>query len=96
MEQRATPAQRGCHDPWVDGRIELLGDFSCAGPAGAVDRRRLAPRRTRVALARLVLARGEPVTRDALAEALWSDALPPTWEAALRTVVADVRTVLAE
>ena len=44
-----------------------------------------------VALAFLVTERSRPVTRDELAEVLWGEALPPTWEASLRAVVSRVR-----
>lgn len=80
----------------MDGRIEILGEVSCRGPAGVVDRRRLAAKRTRVAVVRLVTARGEAVTRESLADTIWPQGLPPTWRAALRTIIAEVRAALAE
>ena len=43
------------------------------------------------ALAFLVTERRRPVSRDELAEVLWGEALPPSWEASLRAVVSRVR-----
>ena len=55
----------------------------------------LADRRSRLALAVLVLERHRPVSRHELAEIVWPEGPPPTWESALRTVVSRVRTFLS-
>lgn len=52
--------------------------------------------RTQLVLAMLVLARGERVGRDVLADAVWPDRLPDTWESALRNIVADVRSCFVQ
>jgi predicted ATPase/DNA-binding SARP family transcriptional activator len=49
----------------------------------------------RVALAYLVVERSRPVTRDELAEVLWGEDLPRSWETAARVVISKVRAVLA-
>lgn len=61
-----------------------------------VGSRALQRRQTRLALAALVLERFESPTRDRLAGIVWPDALPATWDTALRGVLARVRSVLVE
>lgn len=51
-------------------------------------------RRAEIVFAYLVAADGRSVSRDELAEALWPDLLPDTWNAALRGVLSDVRRFL--
>ena len=48
----------------------------------------------RVALAYLACHRDRPVARGELAEALWGEDLPRTWETSLRVVVSKLRTWL--
>lgn len=48
----------------------------------------------RVALAVLVLERPRHVLRDELADALWGEHLPPTWEVSLRGLISRLRTSL--
>ncbi|HEY8547846.1 MAG TPA: AAA family ATPase, partial [Acidimicrobiales bacterium] len=57
--------------------------------------RRLGSAQARVAFALLTLERDRGVTRDELADAVWPEQLPPTWESALRTVVSKVRAFVA-
>jgi DNA-binding SARP family transcriptional activator len=51
---------------------------------------------TRLALAVLVLERDSPPTKHRLADILWPDGSPPTWETALRGTVGRVRAALLE
>jgi len=48
----------------------------------------------RIALAYLVSERHRPVTRDELAEVLWGDDLPRSWETSLRGVALRLRALL--
>jgi DNA-binding SARP family transcriptional activator len=44
----------------------------------------------------LAAQKGRPVPRDELAELLWGDELPPTWEKALRVLMTKLRALLEE
>jgi DNA-binding SARP family transcriptional activator/EAL domain-containing protein (putative c-di-GMP-specific phosphodiesterase class I) len=75
-------------------RIVLLGGVGIdrdAVPAAAAG---LPGRRSELVFAYLALERGRSVSRDELAEALWPELLPETWNAALRSVLSDVRRYL--
>jgi SARP family transcriptional regulator, regulator of embCAB operon len=48
----------------------------------------------RTAFAYLVGARGVPVSRTALAEAIWAERLPPSWPASLSAIVSKLRSLL--
>jgi DNA-binding SARP family transcriptional activator len=79
---------RAVHIELLSGAsIRSDNDVVAALPAGS---------RAAVALARLAVAPAGTVTRDGLADAVWGDKLPPTWQAALRNVVADVRETLTQ
>ena len=77
-------------------RITLTGTVSISQGAGRphLDGARLGPR-GRTALAYLILERDRPVTRAELADAVWAEGVPPTWRAALRGVLARVRSALS-
>lgn len=53
-------------------------------------------RRAELVFAYLAAEHHRVVTHDELADALWPTELPPTWQAALRGVITDVRRFLAE
>lgn len=76
-------------------RISLTGEVTIEGPAGRVGGLALGGRQVRLALTLLVMERHRPIPKDELAELLWPDRLPPTWEVALRGVLARVRRALA-
>ena len=61
-----------------------------------VDEARLPGRQGRFVFAYLVAAQGRAVPRDELAEALWGDVPPATWEKALSLLVSKLRAVLTE
>jgi len=50
----------------------------------------------RVALAHLVIERHRPVARSELAELLWGDGPPRTWDTAVRGLISRIRAVLAQ
>jgi DNA-binding SARP family transcriptional activator len=77
--------------------ITLLGDLSVHGVGADPTRRHsVGSSQARVALALLTLERGQGVTRDALADAMWPDRLPSSWASVLRTVVSRVRAFLLQ
>ncbi|MGH9278160.1 MAG: tetratricopeptide repeat protein, partial [Acidimicrobiales bacterium] len=75
-------------------RICLLGRLAVEVDGIAVDDARLGGL-GRTALAYLAIERRRPVPRDELADVLWGEDLPATWESALRGVVSRVRTTLS-
>jgi branched-chain amino acid transport system substrate-binding protein len=61
-----------------------------------VDEERFPGRQGRIVFAYLAAQSGRPVPRDELAELLWGDELPATWEKALRVLMTKLRAVLEE
>lgn len=74
-------------------RIELVGTVGVRNDAGTdvVAGQELGGRRARVALTALALARA-PVPAQRLAEIIWGDDLPATWQVAVRGVVGGLRS----
>lgn len=62
----------------------LIGESRLPGPQG------------RLAFAVLLAGRAQPISRDALAEAIWDGSPPPAWDTALRAVISKLRTLLAD
>lgn len=59
------------------------------------DERRLIGRQGRLVFAYLVGEHLRAVSRDELAEELWPDAVPPSWERSLSAIISKLRTLLA-
>ena len=74
-------------------RIFLTSPMSVEVGDKVVDATRLGRPQVRLALAFLVTQRHRAVSRHELADVLWAEGLPTTWEAALRGVVSKVRRV---
>jgi DNA-binding SARP family transcriptional activator len=72
----------------LSGRLTVEADGVLLGPGD------FPGQQARIAFAVLVGERGDPVSRAALADALWSDHLPPSWEAALSSIVSRLRSLL--
>jgi SARP family transcriptional regulator, regulator of embCAB operon len=77
-------------------RVFLTERVSIQGRTGTFDEQRLPGRQGRLVFAYLLARHGHPVSRDELAEALWGDELPATWEKALAVLVSKLRAVLDE
>jgi len=73
----------------LTGRVALHGDDGVIGGSGLG-----AP--AQLACAYLVLERRRPVSRDELAELLWTDDLPQSWKQLVRGVIAQIRVALRE
>jgi ABC-type transport system substrate-binding protein/DNA-binding SARP family transcriptional activator/sugar lactone lactonase YvrE len=80
----------------VQLRIFLAGRLAIEADGVALDEGRFAGRQGRLVFAYLVAARGRPVPRDELAEALWGPAPPATWDKALTVIASKLRGALAE
>src|SRR6187397_1305487 len=61
-----------------------------------LDEQRFPGRQGRILFAYLAAQKGRPVPRDELAELLWGEELPATWEKALRVLMTKLRALLNE
>lgn len=78
----------------MGSRIQLAGTVSIEHEGATVGERSLPGRQARLAFTYLVLERDGPVTHRALADALWPDGPPSSWQPALRTIASKVRAFL--
>ncbi len=76
-------------------KVFLIGRVALEANGELLDERRLPGRQGRLLFAYLAAAAGRPVPRDELAEAIWGEAPPPTWEKGLTVIVSKLRSVLA-
>jgi ABC-type transport system substrate-binding protein/DNA-binding SARP family transcriptional activator len=77
-------------------RISLTGTVSIEANGTTLDERRFPGRQGRLVFAYLLAEHGRPVPRDELAEALWGESPPATWEKALAVLVSKLRALLEE
>ena len=77
-------------------RISLIGRVTVELDDDVLDESQLLGRQGRLFFAFLVAEHTRPVPRDELAEALWGEAPPVTWEKALTVLASKLRRVLAE
>ncbi len=75
-------------------RIVLLGRLAIDRDGVASTGAGLAGRRSEIVFAYLAAEHRRSVSRDELADALWPETLPDTWNAGLRSVLSDVRRFL--
>jgi DNA-binding SARP family transcriptional activator len=61
-----------------------------------IDEGRFAGRQDRLLFAYLVTEQGRPVPRNELADALWGEAPPATWENALTVIASKLRKLLSD
>src|SRR5215212_10713111 len=77
-------------------RIYLTGRVLVEeGGAILLDERRLMGRQGRLAFAYLAYEHLRAVSRDELAEELWLDSVPPSWERSLSALISKLRALLA-
>jgi branched-chain amino acid transport system substrate-binding protein len=77
-------------------RISLIGRVRVEFDDGVIDESQLAGRQGRLFFAYLVAEHSRPVPRYELAEALWGETPPVTWEKALTVLASKLRRLLAE
>jgi YVTN family beta-propeller protein len=77
-------------------RVSLTERISIEARGAVVDEQRFPGRQGRLVFAYLLAEQGRPVPRGELAEALWADAPPATWEKALSVLVSKLRALLTE
>ncbi len=77
-------------------RIFLAGRVALEQEGVVIDEDRFLGRQGRLLFAYLVAEQGRPIRRDELAEALWGESPPASWDKALSVVVSKLRGVLAE
>ncbi|MBJ7469990.1 MAG: EAL domain-containing protein [Solirubrobacteraceae bacterium] len=75
-------------------RITLLGNITIQRAGEVAPAVGLSGRRSEIVFAYLACEHRRSVSRDELANALWPELLPDTWNAALRGVLSDVRRFL--
>jgi DNA-binding SARP family transcriptional activator/streptogramin lyase len=77
-------------------RVFLAGRVAVEANDRVIDEGRFPGRQGRLLFAYLVDAQGRPVPRDELAEVLWEESPPATWEKALTVIASKVRSLLAD
>jgi YVTN family beta-propeller protein len=77
-------------------KIFLAGRVAVEAGGVLLGEERFPARQGRLLFAYLVAEQGRPVPRDELAEALWGEAPPATWEKALTVLVSKLRGLLVE
>src|SRR5215218_10472852 len=80
----------------VQAKVFLAGRVAVERGGMSIDEARFPGRQGRLLFANLVAEQGRPVPRDELAEAVWGDAPPATWEKALSVIASKLRAVLED
>lgn len=91
--RRQAPVREG---PLLTVRVSLTERVSIEAAGVVVDEQRFPGRQGRLVFAYLLAARGRPVPTDELADALWGDHPPASWEKALSVLVSKLRALLSE
>ena len=77
-------------------KVSLTERISIEADGIVIDEQRLPGRQGRLAFAYLVAADGRPVPTEELAEAIWVDKPPPSWEKSISVLVSKLRVFLNE
>jgi hypothetical protein len=75
--------------------VYVLGQLTVECDSGLLRQRDLPGNQARVALAMLAVEHRHPISRDQIADELWPDQLPVSWQTALRAIISKVRSSLA-
>src|SRR6476661_7343153 len=73
-----------------------MGRVAAEANGRVLDEARFPGRQGRLLFAYLVAARGRPVPRDELADAIWGQSPPATWEKALTVIASKLRGLVAD
>lgn len=76
-------------------RVYVVGRVTLEHSGGVVDEREFPGRQGRLVFTYLAVDRRRAVPRDELADVLWPDGPPPSWDVALSALVSKVRVLLA-
>src|SRR4029077_338634 len=76
-------------------KVFLVGRVAVESDGVVIDDARFPGRQGRLLFAYLAAEQGRPVPKDELAEAIWGESPPPSWDKALTGVVSKVRALLA-
>src|ERR1039458_4998439 len=79
------------HDDAGALEVTLGGGLHVLTPSGRLEGANLHSGRAEVAFARMAMEAGRRVSREALADAIWDDRWPASWESALRNVIVTLR-----
>ena len=77
-------------------KVFLTGRVAAEANGRVLDEARFPGRQGRLLFAYLVVARSRPVPVDELAEAIWGESPPATWEKALTVIASKLRGLVAE
>jgi peptide/nickel transport system substrate-binding protein len=77
-------------------KVFLIGRVTAEANGRLPDEARFPGRQGRLLFAYLVAARSRPVPRDELADAIWGESPPATWEKALTVIASKLRGLVAE
>jgi YVTN family beta-propeller protein len=80
----------------LDVRISLTEQLALEANGSTLGEQRFPGRQGRIVFAYLAAQQGRAVPRDELAEVLWGNELPATWEKALRVLMTKLRALLEE
>ncbi len=76
-------------------RFYVLGQLTIEDGDAIASERDLPGNQARVALAMLAVEHKRPLSRDQIADELWPERLPPSWQTALRAVISKLRSSLS-
>jgi SARP family transcriptional regulator, regulator of embCAB operon len=76
-------------------RAYVVGRVTVEAGGNVMHERDLPGNQGRLVLAMLAVEHRQPLSRDRIADELWPDGLPRSWETALRAIVSKVRSSLA-
>jgi YVTN family beta-propeller protein len=83
-------------DRSLEPKVFLVGRVAIESDGRVVDEGQFPGRQGRLTFAYLVAEQGRAVPRDELAEALWGETPPSTWDKALTGIVSKLRSLLTE